>query len=87
MNACFDDDEFTAMYVESRGSEPNKQSNDPPPEFTGTQPSEFKSYRKRVRLWLLLTRTPAQLRELHTVLCVGGGQERQVLGQKNRKEL
>ena len=29
MNAGFDDDEFTAVDVESRGSEPNKQSNDP----------------------------------------------------------
>ena len=61
MNAGFDDDESTAVDVESRGSEPNKQSNDPPPEFTGTKPSEFKSYRKKVKLWLLFTRTPAQL--------------------------
>ena len=60
-NAGFDDDEFTAVDVESRGSEPNKQSNDPPPEFTGTKPSAFKSYRKKVKLWLLFTRTPAQL--------------------------
>ena len=29
MNAGFDDDEFTAVDVESRGSEPNKQSSDP----------------------------------------------------------
>ena len=58
MNADFDDDilEFTAVDVE-----PKKQSNDPPPEFTGTKPSEFKSYRKKVKLWLLFTRTPAQL--------------------------
>ena len=41
--------------------EPNKQSNDPPPEFTGTKPSEFKSYRKKVKLWLLFTRTRVQL--------------------------
>ena len=61
MNAGFDDDEFTAVDVESRGSEPNKQSNDPPPEFTGTKPSEFKSYRKKVKLWHLFTRTLAQL--------------------------
>ena len=47
MNAGFDDDEFTAVDVESRGSEPDKQSNDPPPEFTGTKPSEFRSYRKK----------------------------------------
>ena len=56
MNAGFDDDEFTAV-----DAEPNKQSNDPPPEFTGSKPSEFKSYRKKVKLWLLFTRTPAQL--------------------------
>ena len=55
MNAGFDDDEFTAV-----DAEPNKQSNYPPPEFTGAKPSEFKSYRKKVRLWLLFTRTPAQ---------------------------
>ena len=61
MNAGFDDDEFTAVDVESRGSEPNKQSNDPPPEFTGSKPSEFKSYCKKVNLWLLFTRTPTQL--------------------------
>ena len=58
MNAGFDDDEleFTAVDVE-----PRKRSNDPPPEFTGTKPSEFKSCRKKVKLWLLFTRTPAQL--------------------------
>ena len=61
MNAGFDDDEFTAVDLEARRSEPNKQSNDPPPEFTGTKPSEFKSYRKKVKLWLLFTLTPAQL--------------------------
>ena len=41
--------------------EPSKHSMDPPPEFTGTKPSEFKSHRKKVKLWLLFTRTPAQL--------------------------
>ena len=61
MNAGFDDDEFTAVDVEPRGSEPNKQSNDQPPEFTSTKPSDFKNYRKKVKLWLLFTRTPAQL--------------------------
>ena len=61
MNVELEDEEFAAVDVESRGSEPNKQSNDPPPEFTGTKPSEFKSYRKKVKLWLLFTRTPAQL--------------------------
>ena len=64
MNVGFDDDEFTAVDVESRGSGPNKQSNDPPPEFTGTEPSKFKSYRKKVKTWLLFTRTPAQLQQV-----------------------
>ena len=58
MNVGFDDDELEFTAVDA---EPNKPSNDPPPEFTGTKPSEFKSYRKKVRLWLLFTRTPAQL--------------------------
>ena len=49
------------MDVESRGSEPKKQSNDPPPDFTGTKPCEFKSCSKSVKLWLLFTRTPIQL--------------------------
>ena len=56
MNTVFDDDEFTAV-----DAEPNKLGNDPPPEFTGAKPSEFKSYRKKVKLGLLFTRTPAQL--------------------------
>ena len=38
MNVEFEDEEFTALDVESRGSEPNKQSDDPPLEFTGTKP-------------------------------------------------
>ena len=42
-------------------SEPIKQSNFPPPEFTGTKPIEFKSYRKKVKLWLLFTRSATQL--------------------------
>ena len=46
MNVEHEDEEF--VDVESRGSEHNKQSNDPPPEFTGTKPSELKSYRKKV---------------------------------------
>ena len=44
-------------------AEPNKQSNDPPLEFTGTKPSDFKSYRKKVKLWLLFPRAPAQFQE------------------------
>ena len=35
MNVEHEDEEF--VDVKSRGSEHNKQSNDPPPEFTGTQ--------------------------------------------------
>ena len=58
MGAGFDDNEFEFSAVDV---DPNKQSNDLPPEFTGTKPSEFKSYRKKVKLWLLFTRTPAQL--------------------------
>ena len=37
------------------------RSNDPPPEFTGAKPNEFKSYRSKVKQWLLFTRTRAQL--------------------------
>ena len=55
MNVEHEDEEF--VDVESRGSEHNKQSNDPRPKFTGTKPSEFKSCRTKVRLWLLYTRT------------------------------
>ena len=61
MNLEFEDEELAAVDVESRGSEPNKQSNDHHPEFTATKTSEFKSYRKKVKLRLLFTRTPAQL--------------------------
>ena len=32
-----------------------------PPGYTGTKPNVFKRYRKKVKLWLLFTRTPAQL--------------------------
>ena len=59
MNAGFGDDEleFTAVDVEH-----NKQSNDPPPEFTGTKPSEFKSSRKKVTLWLLFAHSSSVTR-------------------------
>ena len=60
MNVEFEDEEFAAADVESRVSELNKQSNDPPP-FTGTRSSEFKRNRKKVKLWLLFTCTPVQL--------------------------
>ena len=59
VNVEHEDEEFAD--VDSRASEHNEQSNDPPPEFTGTQPSEFKSYREKVRRWLLFTRTPAHI--------------------------
>ena len=49
MNVEFEYEEFTA--------EPKKQSNDPPLELIGTKPSEFKSYPKKVKLWLLFMRT------------------------------
>ena len=67
MNVEFEDQEFTAVDVESRVSEPNKQSNVPPLEFTGTKPSDFKSCRKKVKLWLYFTRTPAQLQGPHVL--------------------
>ena len=57
----FEDEEFTAVEGEPRESEPKKQSSDPPLEFNGTKPNEFKSCREKVKLWLLFTRTPAQL--------------------------
>ena len=66
MNVEHEDEEF--VDVESQGSEHNKQNTGPPPEFTGTKPSEFKRYHKKVRRWLLFTRTPAQLQGPH-VFC------------------
>ena len=32
-----------------------------PPVYTGTKPNEFKRYRKKVKLWLLFTRTPSSI--------------------------
>ena len=61
MNVALEDEELTAVDVESQISEPIQQSYDPPLEFTGTKPSEFKSSREKVKLWLVFTRTPAQL--------------------------
>ena len=43
------------------------ENSDPPPEFTGTKPSEFKNYCDKVRRWLLFTRTPAQLQGPHVL--------------------
>ena len=65
MNVEHEDEEF--VDVELRGSGHNKKNNDPPPEFTGTKPSEFKSFRKKVRRWFLFTHTPAQLQEPHVL--------------------
>ena len=59
MNAEHEDEEFVGLRVSGH----TMQNNDPPPEFTGTKPSEFKSYREKVRRWLLFTRTPAQLQK------------------------
>ena len=64
MNAGFDDDELEFTAVDA---EPKKQSNDPPPEFTGTKPSEFKNYREKVRRWLLFTRIPTHLQGPHVL--------------------
>ena len=44
MNAGSVNDELEVTAVDV---EPNKQSNDPPPEFTGTKPSELKSCHKK----------------------------------------
>ena len=49
-----------------------RQDNDPPPEITGTEPSEFKNYREKVRRWLLFTRTPAQLQGSHVLSRLAG---------------
>ena len=65
MNVDHKDEEF--VDVELRGSGHNEQNNDPPPGFTGSKPSEFKSYREKVRRWLLFTRTPAQLQGPHVL--------------------
>ena len=73
MNVEHKDEEF--VDVESRGSEYNKQNSDPPPEITRTKPNEFKSYRKKVRRWLLFTRTPAQLQGPHVLVYVSQTKE------------
>ena len=65
MNVKHENEKF--VDVESRGSGREKRNADPPPEFTGTKPSEFKSYRKKLRRWLLFTRTPAQLQGPHVL--------------------
>ena len=57
------DEKFVGLRVSGH----TKQNNDPPPEFTGTKPSEFKSYRQKVRRWLLSRRTPAQLQGPHVL--------------------
>ena len=51
MNGEHEDEEFVGLRVSGH----TKQNNDPPTEFTGTKPSEFKSYRENVKRWLLFT--------------------------------
>ena len=63
MDAEHKDEEFLGLRVSGH----TRQNNDPPPEFTGTKPSEFKNYREKVRWWLLFTRTPAQLQGPHVL--------------------
>ena len=63
MNAEHEDEEFVGLRVSGH----TRRNNDPPPEFTGTKPSEFKNYREKVRRWLLFTRTPAQLQGPHVL--------------------
>ena len=63
MNAEHEDEKFVGLQVSGQ----TWQNNDPPPEFTGTKPSEFKNYREKVRRWLLFTRTPAQLQGPHVL--------------------
>ena len=63
MNAEHEDEEFVGLRVSGH----TRQNNDPPPEFTGTEPSEFKNYREKVRRWLLFPRTPAQLQGPHVL--------------------
>ena len=63
MNAEHEDEKFVGLRVSGH----TWQNNDPPPEFTGTKPSEFKNYREKVRRWLLFTRTLAQLQGPHVL--------------------
>ena len=63
MNAEHQDEELVGLRVSGH----TRQHNDPPPEFTGTKPSEFKIYREKVRRWLLFTRTPAELQGPHVL--------------------
>ena len=65
MNVELEDEELVDVGL--RGSGHNKQNNDPPPKFTGTKPSEFKSYREKVRRWVLFTCTPVQLQGPHVL--------------------
>ena len=63
MNAEHEDEEFVGLPVSGH----TRQNNDPPPEFIGTKPGEFKNNREKVRRWLLFTRTPAQLQGPHVL--------------------
>ena len=48
MNAEHEDEKFVVLRVSGH----TWQNSDPPPEFTGTKPREFKNYREKVRRWL-----------------------------------
>ena len=63
MNAEHEDVKFVGL----RASGHTRQNSDPPPEFTGTKPSELKNYLEKVRRWLLFTRAPAQLQGPHVL--------------------
>ena len=63
MNAEHEDEKFVVLRVSGH----TWQNSDPPPEFTGTKPRDFKNCREKVRRWLLFTRTPAQLQGPHVL--------------------
>ena len=48
MNVDHEDEEFVGVRVSGH----NQEKSDPPFEFTGTKPSEFKGYREQVRRWI-----------------------------------
>ena len=60
MNVEHEDEEFVGLRVSGH----TRQNNDPPPEFTGTKPSEFKNYREKV--------APAQLQGPHVLSRLSG---------------
>ena len=58
MNAEHKDEECVGLRVSGH----SRQNNDPPPEFTGTKPSEFKNHREKVKLWLLFAHSSSATR-------------------------